>query len=78
MERGVFGFYLGGPFRNVRGLDELSRTLVENSANNFLLIVNRNRMQDVAPVLEGKAKLIFEYRPDKKARSYLLYENSHR
>jgi hypothetical protein len=78
MERGVFGFYLGGPFRNVRALDELSRVTAENSANNFLLIVNRNRMQDVAPVLEGKAKLIFEYRPDKKARSYLLYENSHR
>jgi hypothetical protein len=73
MERGVIGFYLDHTFQNVRTLDELNQLLSAHSRS--LLIVNANRLKDLEPLLQGRTKLVFEYRPSKKTRSYQLYES---
>jgi 4-amino-4-deoxy-L-arabinose transferase-like glycosyltransferase len=72
MERGVFSFYLGGPFRNVRSLQELQGLV--DAPQGFVLIANRNKLKDIGPVLEGKTQVVFVYRPQKKSRSYLIYK----
>lgn len=75
MERGVFGFYLNGPIRNPMNLSELESTIEEIKSNSFCLIVNRNKIEEVKPLLQDRTRLVFEYRPEKKTRSYLLYTN---
>ena len=76
MERGVIGFYLDKTFVNVRAVEDLNRWLDASRSQKTLLIVNRNRLADLTPVLQGKTRIIFEYRPDQKTRSYQLYESS--
>jgi hypothetical protein len=75
MERGVFGFYLDRTFMNIHTVDELAHVL-SSPPTPVLLIVNRNRLKDLAPILQGACRLIFEYRPGQKTRSYQLYESA--
>ncbi len=72
MELGVIGFYLEGTFKNVKTLGELKEA-VGDPSEKVLVMVNRTRKDDVEPLLEKKSRLVFEYRPEKKTRSYLLY-----
>lgn len=74
MERGVIGFYLNETFVNLRTIDELKQQL-SVPGQQTLLIVNRNRLNDLAPILEGKTNLVFEYRAHKKTRSYQIYNS---
>lgn len=76
MERGVFGFYLNGPIRNPSDPVQLARTIEEIRPNSFCLIVNRNKINEIDSVLESRARLVFEHRPDKKTRAYRIYTNS--
>lgn len=75
MERGVFGFYLNGPLRNPSNPAQLEETLKEIQSKSFCLIVNRNKIDEIRPVLQNGTRLIFEHRPDKRTRSYQLYTN---
>lgn len=76
MERGVFDFYLHGPIRNPVSADQLSRVIEEIEPKSFCLIVNRNKIDEVKPVLRGRAHLVYEHRPRKRTRSYLLFSNA--
>jgi hypothetical protein len=72
MERGVFGFYLGGPFQNPTRVEDLADWL-HHETRPVVLIVNRTRLSDVEPVVEGRLSRVFEYRPGKPTRSYVLF-----
>lgn len=76
MERGVFGFYLNGVIENPKNLDQLKRFLTENQSKSYCLIVNRNTIEEIGPVLHMQTRLVYEHRPDKKTRSYLVYVNA--
>jgi 4-amino-4-deoxy-L-arabinose transferase-like glycosyltransferase len=76
MERGVFSFYLNKSFRNVRGADELSALIAKQPDLKFVLLANRNRIVDVNNALGGRGKLVYEYRPEKRSRSYILFESN--
>lgn len=75
MERGVFGFYLNGPILNPGSTAELERVLEQVRSGPYCLIVNRNKIDEVKPIIAGRTGLAFAYRPNKKTRSYLLYKN---
>jgi hypothetical protein len=75
MERGVFGFYLKRTFMNITQPSDLVQ-LVEQKKRPYLILVNRNKTGIVAPILEGHARVVFEFRPTKRARSYVLYESN--
>lgn len=73
MERGVLDFYLGGVFKNVRSTDELRELLDQKDRGDILLVVNRTRSADVAPFVQAPARPLFQFRADKKTRSYVIY-----
>jgi hypothetical protein len=72
MERGVFGFYLKSTFRNVRNLGEVRQLIAEPPSKGFLLLVNRNRMREISELTGDRLPVVFEYRPQKRTRSYLI------
>ena len=74
MERGVLDFYLGGIFKNVRSTVEMRELLDRKERGELLLIVNRTREKDVAPFVRAPVQTMFEFRPDKKTRSYVVYD----
>lgn len=76
MERGVFGFYLQGPLENPTNPDHLNQLLVENQLNSFCLVVNRNKIDEVRGSVEKWTRVVYEHRPDKRTRSYLVYVNA--
>lgn len=76
MERGVFGFYMNRIIENPKTTNDLTSFIVKNKLNSFCLIVNRNRMDEVRPILQNHARIVFEHRPDKQTRSYLVYKNT--
>lgn len=73
MERGVFGFYLNGPLRNPTNVAGLQSTIEEIQSNSYCVIVNRNKIEEVEPVLRARTDLAFTYRPDKRTRSYMIF-----
>ncbi len=75
MERGVFSFYLGGPIANVIHAEDLQKMMAQEPSKKFLVLSSKNKRVSMAP-LEPDLKLLFEYRPQKKTRSYLLYEST--
>jgi hypothetical protein len=76
VERGVFGFYLKGPIRNVVTVEEMNRALTDRPTNEMVLITNRNKWRELEPVLKGRMKMVFDYRPNKRTRSYLVFVRS--
>lgn len=76
MERGVFGFFKEGIIKNPKNLSELEQFISQNQHNSFCLIVNRNTLDEVRPLLEKRARIVYEHRPDKRTRSYLVYKNA--
>jgi hypothetical protein len=74
MERGVFPFYLEQNVPNLLSVSELSTFLDQNKDKSILLLANRNKAKDIDPVLKDRMELIYTFRPDKKTRSYLLYQ----
>ncbi|MCG3204678.1 MAG: Undecaprenyl phosphate-alpha-4-amino-4-deoxy-L-arabinose arabinosyl transferase [Elusimicrobia bacterium] len=75
MERGVFGFYLNSTFKNVLTQDELAQFINGHSSQKILVLVNRNKMHDMANLSGIKLEPLFAYRPEKRTRSYILYES---
>jgi 4-amino-4-deoxy-L-arabinose transferase-like glycosyltransferase len=75
MERGVFNFYFKGLLLNPKNLDELDISMKANSEKGFCLIANRNKLKDLNDFLQGRVKVVYEYRPNKRTRSYLVYKN---
>lgn len=75
MERGVFGFYLGGPLINPKNGAQFDELMRKFQIKPFCLIVNRNKMDEIRENLPEQARLVYEHRPDKKTRSYRVYVN---
>jgi 4-amino-4-deoxy-L-arabinose transferase-like glycosyltransferase len=73
MERGVFGFYLKRTLLNPTSPEQLQALFDKSPSVPFRLIINRNKIEDVQSILTGRTTLLYEHRPNKRTRSYLVY-----
>lgn len=74
MERGVFPFYLGETVPNFSDTETVRLYLEKCQGMKFALIANRTKKDAIESGLKDKVALVGQYRPDKKNRSYLIYE----
>jgi len=74
MERGVFSFYFEKNIPDLKTGDELRKFFEEKKNEPVFLISNRNNLKNIPPEASARMKELYAFRPDKKSRSYFLWE----